>query len=139
MLAHFDELDLAEQRGEVNTEPPVIYFSSTPAALQIFLGEPRFKPIEGTTLMFAVNTNWDVILEPASSTYHIRNGSEWFTTRDITKGSYEAARALPDEFARQDLDRQREASEKGNSRSSSFTSDRSRGTSRSRGSRGGRR
>jgi hypothetical protein len=98
VLAHFDELHLSQERGRVNIDPPPIFYSSSPAALLIFMGEPRFKPIEGTTLMFAINTNWDVILDSATSTYYIRNDSAWLSTQSITEGPFENVGTLPTEF-----------------------------------------
>lgn len=104
VLAYCDDLQLSQERDGVNTDPPPIFYSNSPAALLIFLGEPRFKPIENTALMFAINTNWDVILDPATSTYYIRNDSAWLKTQDIAKGPFENAATLPDEFGKMPTD-----------------------------------
>lgn len=100
VLAHFDELPFNQPRGEVNFEPPTIYSSTTPAALLIFMGEPRFKPIDGTSIMFSINTNWDVLLDSTTSTYYIRNDSAWFSTQDILKGPFTSVGDLPTEFGK---------------------------------------
>ena len=55
---------------EVNLDPPRIFSSSTPAILVIFMGEPQLKPVETnrTDLLFALNTNWDVLYDVATQT-----------------------------------------------------------------------
>ncbi len=57
--------------------PPVILHSQTPAVLVIFDGEPKFAPIEGTGLRFAINTNWDVFQENDQPTTYLLNGESW--------------------------------------------------------------
>ena len=55
---------------DVNLDPPPIFYSDQPAILLGFMGEPSFKPVEGVDdLMFAVNTNWDLLLDVSTSTY----------------------------------------------------------------------
>lgn len=80
---------------DVNLEPPRILASSRPAIIVIFLGKPRFKPVPGSDLMFAINTNWDVFLDPAGSKYYLLNDKVWLTTADLDKGPWTAATALP--------------------------------------------
>ncbi len=49
---------------DLNLDPPPIFYSDQPAILLTFLGEPSFKPVSGVDdLMFAVNTNWDLLLD----------------------------------------------------------------------------
>jgi hypothetical protein len=54
---------------EVNLDPPKIFSSTTPAILVMFMGEPQFKPVETnrTDLLFALNTNWDVLYDTPAS------------------------------------------------------------------------
>ncbi|MDQ2804328.1 MAG: hypothetical protein M3Y41_17210 [Pseudomonadota bacterium] len=42
---------------DVNNDPPTIYYSSRPASLVVFDGEPVLVPIGKTGLSYAVNTN----------------------------------------------------------------------------------
>jgi len=63
----------------VSANPPVIYVSRRPAVLIVFDGKPRFEPIAGTSLTYAVNTNWEIIHDPSSSYYvHARSG--WYAS-----------------------------------------------------------
>jgi len=82
---------------ELNLNPPTIFNSSTPAILVIFMGEPRFKPVESdrTDLLFALNTNWDVLFDTASRQYYLLNGEGWLTAPDVLKGPWTPATALP--------------------------------------------
>ncbi|MEI7937290.1 MAG: hypothetical protein WCK27_11405 [Verrucomicrobiota bacterium] len=81
----------------VNLEPPRIFASKTPAILVMFMGEPQFKPVETnrTDLLFALNTNWDVLYDAASRRYYLLNGEGWLTTADVLKGPWIPAQTLP--------------------------------------------
>jgi hypothetical protein len=84
---------------QVNLNPPPIYYRDTPAILVIYLGQPQFKPVQGTQLMFAVNTNWVVLMDTKASQYYLLDGSSWLTSPDPLKGPWTAATALPAEFS----------------------------------------
>jgi len=81
----------------VNLDPPKIFSSTKPAILVIFMGEPQFKPVETnrTDLLFALNTNWDVLYDAASRQYFLLNGEGWLTTSDVLKGPWAPATTLP--------------------------------------------
>ncbi len=84
----------------LNLDPPPIYYSASPAILVIFMGQPEFKPITGTKLMFAVNTNWAILMDTSTTKYYLLNGQSWLTTGDPLKGPWTAAGQLPAEFSR---------------------------------------
>jgi len=63
----------------VRTNPPVIYVSQQPAVLIGFDGKPVFAPIPGTALTYAVNTNWMIVHDPASSLYYVHAKSGWYS------------------------------------------------------------
>lgn len=79
----------------VNLEPPPIHVSHGPAVLVILMGPPEFKPVKGTSLEFAVNTNWDLLRDPATSRYYLLHGEGWLTSADLQKGPWEPAASLP--------------------------------------------
>ncbi len=83
----------------VNLKPPRIYYRDTPAILVIYLGQPQFKPIQNTQLMFAVNTNWAVLMDTVTSQYYLLDGSSWLTSPDPLKGPWTAAQTLPAQVA----------------------------------------
>ncbi len=82
---------------ELNLDPPQIFSSTTPAILVMFMGEPQFKPVETnrTDLLFALNTNWDVLYDTARGRYYLLNGEGWLTTSDVLKGPWVPATAWP--------------------------------------------
>src|SRR5205085_3455070 len=84
---------------KVNLDPPPIYVSKEPSILVIFLGDPDFKPIKGTKLLFATNTNWDVIQNTEDSRTYLLNGQGWISTKDVLKGPWEIVSKLPAEFS----------------------------------------
>ncbi len=85
---------------EVNLQPPRIFFSSRPAILLLFLGEPEFKPVASgsSDLMFAVNANWDLLYDTAGQNYYLLNGATWLTAKDPVKGPWSAVKKLPSVF-----------------------------------------
>lgn len=85
---------------DVNLNPPPIYHSDVPAILVMFMGPPQFKPIKGTKLLSAVNTNWPVFLDEANGRYYLLDQSTWLTAPDAIKGPWAAATSLPAEFSK---------------------------------------
>jgi hypothetical protein len=87
----------AQPPVEVNLDPPKIFTSTMPAVLVMFMGEPQFIPVETnrTDLLFALNTNWDVLYDTASRQFYLLNGEGWLTTPDVLKGPWVPAANLP--------------------------------------------
>ncbi len=82
----------------LKAEPPVIFFSSTPAVVVNFDGEPIWNAIAKNDLKFAVNTNWDVFEHEPTKTYYLRHNDSWLTAPAI-KGPWTAAAKLPPSFS----------------------------------------
>jgi hypothetical protein len=80
----------------LNLDPPPIHYSDVPAILVVYMGQPEFQPVEGAPLMFAVNTNWVVLMDTSSSQYYLLDGDSWLTSPDPLKGPWTAASSLPD-------------------------------------------
>ena len=98
ILAYLDQNKQAKQKAvEVNLQPPKIFYSSAPAILLMFMGQPEFKAVAAnrTDLMFAVNANWDLLYDTAGQKYYLLNESGWMTSQDPLKGTWVAARSLP--------------------------------------------
>jgi len=82
----------------VNNTPPTIYYSAQPASLLVFDGEPVLAPLGTTGLSYAVNTNWDVIQDPANGgAWYLLNNGSWLVAQAYT-GPYEPAGPLPPAF-----------------------------------------
>lgn len=83
----------------VNLEPPPIYHSETPAVLVMFMGEPKFEEVPGVAdLLYAVNTNWDILLEFGTTNYYLLHGRSWLKTKDLLHGPWQATTSLPKSF-----------------------------------------
>jgi hypothetical protein len=102
VIAYLDPKKQRQQQSvELSLEPPAIFFSTTPAILVIFMGEPQFQPVvkDQNDLMFCVNTNWDVFFLPADQRYYLLNGDNWLMTKDPEKGPWTPAGDLPKSLA----------------------------------------
>ncbi len=84
--------------AKVNTTPPQILYSNTPAILVLFDGDPLFGPIKGVNgdLTFAVNTNWNVL--KTANTYFLLNQTYWLQASSVN-GPWKAAGKLPAIFS----------------------------------------
>ncbi len=92
------------QQGEkppevaLDNAPPRIFVSTRPASLVVFDGEPILSPIAGSSLTFAVNTNWDVFKDADTGTWYLLNDGGWLEATDAT-GPWKPAGRLPPAFA----------------------------------------
>ena len=101
ILAGLERTKQQMKTVEVNLEPPPVYTSEKPAILVLFMGEPKFEAVENSpSLLYAVNTNWDILLEVGSSKYYMLYGQSWLVTEDILKGPWKGAGTLPKSFSK---------------------------------------
>ena len=90
--------EAAQQHAAVlNMQPPPIFVAYAAAILVITNGKPVLAPIKGTSLKFAVNTNWDLLQVGAH--WYLRNEEQWLTAVD-PGGTWAIATQLPQEFLR---------------------------------------
>lgn len=98
ILAYLDVEKQPQQHAvDLNLDPPRIFFSTRPAILVMFMGEPQLQPVvkDQNELMFAVNTNWDIFFDAVSQRYYLLNGDNWLMTADALKGPWTSAGTLP--------------------------------------------
>lgn len=84
---------------DVSMQPPPIYHSDSPAIMLIFMGQPQFKPVSGTQLSMAVNTNWALFRDNVTSQCYLLDGNSWLTAPDPLNGPWTAAGQLPADFS----------------------------------------
>ncbi|WP_367870932.1 hypothetical protein [Luteolibacter sp. Populi] len=98
VTAAVDRADASTDDTPVSFEPPPIFFSDSPAVMVVFIGEPKLEPVKGDdpSLMFATNTNWDLLM--AGTDYYLLAGNQWLVTKDLAKGPWTAAATVPDSF-----------------------------------------
>ena len=83
IVADVERAEIRTREVRVNTDPPQIFVSQTPAILVQFDGEPVASPIQDTQLKFVVNTNWDVLHDPDSSRWYLLKDESWFAADEL--------------------------------------------------------
>jgi hypothetical protein len=83
----------------VKADPPIVFFSQTPAVLVNLDGEPIWSPIPNNELRFAVNTNWDLFEYPPSKSYYLRVDKSWMKAPSV-KGPWTVQSDVPASFAK---------------------------------------
>jgi len=97
LVADVERAQSAVRQQNINTEPPTIFFSDTPAILVQFDGEPVVSPIaENTEVKQVLNTNWDILQEPGTERWYLRVDSYWLSARNLS-GPW-SPRPAPDIF-----------------------------------------
>ncbi|MFT5904586.1 MAG: hypothetical protein ACI9E1_000171 [Cryomorphaceae bacterium] len=99
MLANVDRNETQNREIKVNLNPPPIFYAKSPTLLVTFLGKPKFeaiKEIPGT--LFAVNTNWDILLDSKTATYYLLAGDFWLSTANVEKGPWSPVQSVPVQF-----------------------------------------
>jgi hypothetical protein len=83
----------------IKADPPVIFFSKTPAIIVNIDGDPLWSPIKENDLKFAVNTNWDLFQHTPTNTHYLLYNGSWLTAADL-QGTWAPAGKLPESFAK---------------------------------------
>jgi hypothetical protein len=83
---------------QLNTAAPTIFLAGQPTRLVLFDGPPSFAPIPGTTLQYAVNTNWP-LLRVADTGYFLLDSTGWLTSESLESGMWQYAEQLPPSFS----------------------------------------
>jgi hypothetical protein len=99
LIAALEKTHAPAPKVQVKDDPPPILFSESPAILLFVDGEPVYAPIEGTSLKFVVNTNWDLFYNEPTSHYYLLDGDVWRTSQELG-GPWEATRTLPADMAK---------------------------------------
>ncbi len=99
LIAALEKTNAPAPKIQTNDEPPPIFVSEKPAILLFVDGEPVNAPIDGTSLKFVVNTNWDLFYNEATSHYYLLDGDVWRTAQKLD-GPWQATRTLPAEMAK---------------------------------------
>lgn len=101
LIAQMDVNKVAVRTADVSLAPPPIFFSNSPAVIVNVMGKPRLKAVPTSggksdpSLMYALNTNWDLFFAPGTGAYYLLNDNSWLTTSDLDKGPWTAATSLP--------------------------------------------
>jgi hypothetical protein len=100
VLASIDASQIVVKNDEaLKADPPVVFYSTRPAVLVNFDGDPIWSPIDNNDLKFAVNTNWDVFSHEPSGTFYLLKDGVWLQAASIA-GPWKNASALPGSFSK---------------------------------------
>jgi len=98
VLAYVDANQIVPKNVEgLKADPPVVFYSTTPAVLVNLDGDPIWSPIKDNELKFAVNTNWDLFQHSAANTFYLRRDQNWLQASTVA-GPWKPAGALPASF-----------------------------------------
>jgi hypothetical protein len=89
---------LPKSSAPLRNDPPKIFTSQKRAILVVFDRDPILAPVKDTDLKFAVNTNWAVIYDGATSRYYLLDTDHWISATSA-KGPWAPATA-PASFAK---------------------------------------
>ena len=105
-LAKSGQVDLldgssVEPRRSLARGAPVVYTSRAPAELIVFNGRPVYRAVNGTRLLWGINTVADVIVDAVNQGYYVLISGRWYRARALEgPWSFVASNALPADFAR---------------------------------------
>ena len=78
---------------------PKVFYSTVPAEVILFDGQPTYTAIPGTQLVYANNTNSPVFVYNATQTYYYLAAGRWFSAQDLAGPWTFASLNLPPDFA----------------------------------------
>ena len=100
------EADKEKNEAAVEDDDPAttaskVYVRTEPAELLQSRGEPQYRAIEGTELLYMSNSENDIIMDIQSQQYYILVAGRWYRSGSLTDNSWEyvSGDALPEDFA----------------------------------------
>jgi hypothetical protein len=84
------------------TEAPVLIVVAKPAELVITDGDPDYGTIEGTSLLYATNSESDILMDITSQEHYILLAGRWYRSKSLKDGEWKFAEPedLPADFAK---------------------------------------
>jgi len=84
------------------TEPPELIVVSKPAELIITDGDPDYATIEGTSLLYAKNSESDIIMDINTQDHYILLAGRWYHSKSLKDGDWKFCEPanLPAEFSK---------------------------------------
>jgi hypothetical protein len=79
---------------------PTVFYSSTPAEMILFKGQPVYEKIQDTNLVYATNTDSDVFVDSTSRKFYYLASGRWFTAPTLDGPWTYSTPELPADFAR---------------------------------------
>jgi hypothetical protein len=78
-----------------------VYVRTRPAELIQSRGEPQYRAVEGTDLLYMSNSENDIIMDIQSQTYYVLIAGRWYRSTSLTENQwvFVPGDQLPDDFA----------------------------------------
>ncbi len=97
MIAMAGKTNVPVQSIAVNTEVPNILVSYGPAIVLTVDDKPILAPVEGTSLKYVVNCNWDLFFDDTN--YYLLANKVWLKSKDLI-GPWTATAKIPADMAK---------------------------------------
>ena len=81
MIAGLEHVNVPVRSVAGDTQAPKILVSTSPAIVLLVDGKPILAPIQGTTLQYVINTNWNLFYD--NSDYYLLNGRVWLKSKAL--------------------------------------------------------
>jgi hypothetical protein len=78
---------------------PTVFYSTAPAVVMLFDGQPVYSPIQGTQLAYAANTNSYLFVYSPTNQFYYMTAGRWFTSSSLQGPWTFATPNLPADFA----------------------------------------
>jgi len=86
--------------ASANAIIPKVFYSTEPAVVILFDGQPVYSPIQGTQLVYATNTRSYLFVDSATNQFYYLTAGRWFTASTLQGPWTFATPNLPADFAR---------------------------------------
>jgi hypothetical protein len=97
MIAGLEKVNDPVHGIEVSPQVPTIFVSNAPAIVLLVDGKPVLAPIQGLTLQYVVNTNWNLFYD--KSDYYLLVGKTWLKSKELGE-HWAVTTKLPAEMAK---------------------------------------
>ncbi|HYL47301.1 MAG TPA: hypothetical protein VEU52_09765 [Candidatus Limnocylindrales bacterium] len=97
MIASLNKVNAPAPAVAASTQVPVIFYATSPAIVLLVDSKPVLAPIQGTTIEYVVNTNWDLFYD--KSDYYLLNGKTWLKSKELT-GRWIVTTKLPPDISK---------------------------------------
>ncbi len=95
LLAGLEATEMERAQVErINTEPPRIYYRTTPTVLVMIDGDPLMQDVPDSKLKYVANTPFFIVQDPNSKTFYLKGGEYWYKTKEVT-GEWENTDRVP--------------------------------------------
>ena len=91
-----------EEKKEISSVTPKLLVVYKPSEIISTSGEPDYKGVEGTSLLYVANTEDDILMDINTQMHYVLMAGRWYKSKTLADGSweFEDPRDLPSDFGR---------------------------------------